>query len=225
MDPARSLHSGARDGSGARILSRAADFRYVTTQEQPATVQHPSVPAGNPLIAKAKRGDRHALEQLIRHYQNPIARFVISLTNETDFEDLCQAIFVRMVLALPRLRNLDRFEPWLFQIARNICRDHLRHQKIQRKRFIPYRADEHDELVSRSNPSVDECVGASDGSLDAAITRLPAAQRTLLQLWITDGASYQELARQTHSSVAVVKSALFRARQNLRIALLGGETK
>lgn len=197
----------------------------MATQEQPETVQSPSVPAGKQLIAEAKRGNRQALEQLIRHYQNPVARFVISLTDETDYEDLCQTIFVKMVLALPRLRNLDRFESWLFQIARNICRDHLRHQKIQRMRFIPYRADEHDELVSAPNPSVDESFGASNRSLEAAITRLPTAQRTLMQLWMTGGASYQELAHQTHSSISVVKSALFRARQNLRIALLGGETE
>lgn len=190
-------------------------------QEQPATVRSASVPAGLQLIAEAQRGDQKALEHLIRHYQNPVARFVISLTDETDYEDLCQTVFVKMVLGLPRLRNLDRFESWLFQIARNICRDHLRHQKVRRRRFVPYSADEHDELVSA--PDGDESTGSSEAHLEAAITRLPAAQRTLLQLWMTGDNSYQDLARRTRSSIAVVKSALFRARRNLRATLLGEE--
>lgn len=196
----------------------SAYLYHVASQEQPATVRSASVPAGLQLITEAQRGDQQALENLIRHYQNLVARFVISQTDGSDYEDLCQTIFVRMVLGLPRLRDPSCFESWLFQIARNVCRDHLRHQKILRGRFVPYNAEIHDELVSVSNPDADE---SGDGCLEAAIAHLPAAQRTLMQLWMTGGNSYQELARRTHSSISVVKSALFRARQNLRIALLG----
>lgn len=176
------------------------------------------------LVAEARHGDQQALERLIRHYQNPVARFVISLTGNADYEDLCQIIFVKMVLSLPRLRALNRFEPWLYQIARNVCRDHLREQKIFRQRFVPYRANEHDELISTPDTNADQSGDTSGGGrLETAIGQLPPAQQTLMRLWIAGGNSYEELARRTHSSISVVKSALFRARQNLRTSLVREE--
>src|SRR5579871_4782783 len=82
-------------------------------------------------------GDRRALETLIRNYQTRVAKFVMSETGDrAHCEDLCQAIFVKMVLALPKLRTRERFEPWLFQIARNVCRDHLRKRRGWRRLFV-----------------------------------------------------------------------------------------
>lgn len=194
------------------------------TQLEPETTLNTSGTSSEQLVAEARHGDQQALEQLIRHYQNPVARFVISLTGSADYEDLCQIIFVKMVLSLPRLRSLNRFEPWLYQIARNTCRDHLRERKIFRRRFVPYCADEHDELVSTLNSEAIETENTSDKPrLEAAIGQLPAAQQTLMRLWMAGGNSYEELARRTHSSISVVKSALFRARQNLRTSLVREE--
>ncbi len=90
------------------------------------------------LVLRGRGGDRSALTELIRLYQTRMARFIIGQTgDESHYEDLCQAVFVKMVLALPRLRAADRFEPWLFQIARNICRDHLRARQGWRRLFVP----------------------------------------------------------------------------------------
>ena len=64
------------------------------------------------LIAQAGSGDRCAAERLIVQYQQRIARFAISQTkDDAQYEDLCQTIFVKMVLGLPRLRSAERFEP------------------------------------------------------------------------------------------------------------------
>jgi len=53
------------------------------------------------LIERAGGGDRRAAEQLITLYQQRIARFVIAQTQDAaHYEDLCQTIFVKMVLAL-----------------------------------------------------------------------------------------------------------------------------
>ena len=94
------------------------------------------------LVAQAMDGDRRAAEELIMLYQQRMARFVIGQTNdEAHYEDLCQTIFVKMVLALPKLRAPGRFEPWLFQIARNVCRDHLRARQGWRRLFVSYDAE------------------------------------------------------------------------------------
>jgi RNA polymerase sigma-70 factor, ECF subfamily len=166
------------------------------------------------LVARACDGERRAAEQLILFYQQRVARFVIAQTSdEAHYEDLCQTIFVKMVLALPKLRATDRFEPWLFQIARNVCRDHLRARLGWRRLFTSYDA-EHEAVASPEPPqNMSEIVQRN-------IDRLPDAQRSLMRLSLEDKKTYEDMARVTRSSVSAVKSRLHRARENLRSLML-----
>ena len=162
-----------------------------------------------PQIEAARGGDRHALEEVIRHYQNRIARFVISLVGrDADYEDLCQVAFVKMALALPRLRTVEIFEAWLFRITRNVCMDHLRRLKWRRI-FVPFARD-HEEIASADEN--DDRLGA----FEAALAQLPPDQKELIVLLREREWSYQELAEITRSSVSAVGTRLFRARARLR---------
>lgn len=79
------------------------------------------------LIARARVDDQDAMEQIIRAYQGRVAAMVISIIgDDDDWEDVCQQIFVKMILGLRRLKATEMFEPWLFRIARNSSFDHLR---------------------------------------------------------------------------------------------------
>ena len=171
------------------------------------------------LIARAGSGDRRAIEQLIGLYQQRVARFIIRQTgDETHYEDLCQTVFVKMVLGLPRLRDGERFEPWLFQIARNVARDHLRANLGWRKLFVAF-APTHEAVPAPELPKEADMVDR----FEHRMTELPEAQRRVLRLSL-EGRSYEELARLSHSSVPAVKSRLHRARKNLRL-LLARETQ
>ena len=86
------------------------------------------------ILAQARRGDLRALEALIRTYQVPVGRFVISLLGpDGDYLDVCQITFLQMMRGLPRLRDAEVFEPWLYRIARNACTDHLRRRRRDRQ--------------------------------------------------------------------------------------------
>ena len=100
------------------------------------------------LILRARAGDRRALKLLIERYQARMAKFVLSETRDANaYEDLCQAVFVKMVIALPRLRDVARFELWLFQIARNVMRDHRRAALGWRRYFVAWQAD-HESIAA-----------------------------------------------------------------------------
>ena len=163
------------------------------------------------LVQKAQSGDLPNQELLIRHYQNRMAGFVYSFLGRPDLvEDLCQDIFIKILLGLPRMKNPAQFESWLFRIARNRCLDEIRKQKW-RKIFIPW-LSEYEELpappASRASKKIE--------SLLQAIQTLPPSQRELIAL-IQDGdRSYEELAAMTSSTVSSVKSRLFRAREQLK---------
>jgi RNA polymerase sigma-70 factor (ECF subfamily) len=169
-------------------------------------------------ILRAQAGDEPALEDLIREYQERVAGFVISRTSEVEqCEDLCQTIFVKMVLALPRLRSPETFEPWLFRIARNVCHDHLRRRRWRRKLFVPFERA-HEAVASPAAGEPRE--GGS--AVREAMRHLVPEQRRLVELSIEAPRSYEELARLADSSVPAVKSRLFRARERLRRLLSNG---
>jgi RNA polymerase sigma-70 factor (ECF subfamily) len=171
------------------------------------------------LIARAGSGDRRAMEQLIVQYQQRIARFVIAQTkDDAHYEDLCQAIFVKVVLALPRLRAPERLEAWLFQIARNVCRDHRRARSGWRRLFAAF--DGSHEAVPAPEPQPDLAAG-----IEARIEQLPPPQRDVLRLSLEQPRSYEEMARLSQSSVPALKSRLYRARENLRALLLTGDAE
>jgi RNA polymerase sigma-70 factor (ECF subfamily) len=169
------------------------------------------------LVERAGGGDRRATEQLIVLYQQRIARFVVAQTNDAShYEDLCQTIFVKMVLALPKLRSPELFEPWLFQIARNACRDHLRARLGWRRLFVSYDRD-HDGVAVPEQQTVET------EAMAQGIEKLPESQRTILRLSLDGEKSYEEMARLSHSSVSAVKSRLHRARENLRALMMAGD--
>ena len=170
-------------------------------------------------IAAARGGDEGALEDLIRQYQNRVARFVVSkIGHQDDFEDVCQIIFVKMVLSLKELKNANVFEPWLFRIARNACTDHLRRRQWRRL-FVPF-APEHESVPAADPGGVETGVRA----FESALQTLPGAQRELIGLLRDKDWSYEELAQITKSTVPSVKARLFRARSRLRELLAGKES-
>jgi RNA polymerase sigma-70 factor (ECF subfamily) len=171
------------------------------------------------LVLRGRRGDRRALEELIGCYQARVTGFVFAKTGDRSHcEDLCQAIFVKMVLGLSRLRDAERFEPWLFRIAHNVCRDHLRERTTWRRFFVPWEPafDPPAELP----PLPDR-----EDEVARGIERMPEAQRHLLKLSLEEARSYEELARLVNASVPAVKSRLHRARENLKAILAAGDMK
>jgi RNA polymerase sigma-70 factor (ECF subfamily) len=162
------------------------------------------------LIATAQSGDEAALEEIIRAYQQRVAAMVIArVGKDDDWQDLCQQIFVKMVLGLGRLKEIEAFEPWLFRIARNACFDHLRRRR-NRWFLVPWQ-NWHDSIADAP-----QNLDPKGAALDVAIEQLASDQRELVTLVRDHNWGYSRLAAVTGQSVAAIKSRLFRARRRLR---------
>lgn len=173
------------------------------------------------LVLRGRRGDRQALTLLIETYQGPIAKFVLAETGDHNgYEDLSQAIFVKMVMGLPRLRETARFEPWLYQIARNVCRDHLRARLGWRRYFVAWHAG-HESIAAPTK----EQDSREEGRLERTLTKLSAEDRALLRLHVEENRNYRDLARLSNTTEAAIKSRLYRARKGLRDAMVAGDSE
>ena len=84
------------------------------------------------VVQRAKEGDRTAFGYLVSLFHEEIFRMVYFRTrSEADAEDLTQDIFIQAFKGVRRLKEVDRFRPWLFSIAINRVRDFYR-----KKRFL-----------------------------------------------------------------------------------------
>jgi RNA polymerase sigma-70 factor, ECF subfamily len=161
------------------------------------------------LVMRAQQNTAGAMEMLVGRYQERIAGFVYLLVGQdADLEDICQTVFIKMITGLRKLRAVERFEPWLFQIARNVCFDHLRRLKLRRL-FLPFEPRHEQIAAAHENRSRLE-------EFKRALKALPARQRELILLLEDHEWSYDDLARITRSTVSSVKSRLFRARSELK---------
>ena len=175
------------------------------------------------LVARSKNGDSDAKEFLIERYQPRVAGFVFVCVGDGQaVDDLCQTIFYKMLVGLPRLETDRKFESWLFRIARNACFDYLRRRRLRRI-FVPWNSDDNQfasaaEFAPESvrEPTREPTDDRRIEGFRRALMMLPKRQRELIALLQDDRLSYQQLAAITNSSVKSVKSRLFRARRQLR---------
>src|SRR5256885_157006 len=79
------------------------------------------------LVAAAQQGSDVAFEALFRRYSDRITAYVRSIVSDHGrAEDIVQDVFVS---ALRSLRSTERqvlFKPWVYEIAKNACIDHIR---------------------------------------------------------------------------------------------------
>jgi RNA polymerase sigma-70 factor, ECF subfamily len=156
--------------------------------------------------------DRH-FPEVVRMHQDGVYSGALRMTGcREDAEDLAQETFTRAYSALqtyPRER-VDSLElrAWLWTIAANLCRNHLRTQS-RRPRTSP--------LEGRPAPGHNDHEPAVD--LEAAVLALPAAQRMPVVMRHVVGMSTAEIATALDRPEGTVKSQISRGLDGLRTAL------
>ena len=132
-------------------------------------------------------------------------------------DDVVQEVFLRVVRHLPSLRDADRIEAWLFQIARNTLRDAMRARQRRDNRTdtldgdVPAAADVED--VRAAEAELAPC-------LTAMIARLAEPYRTAIELTSQQGLTQIEAARRVGVSISGMKSRVQRAREQLKQMLV-----
>ena len=141
-------------------------------------------------------------DQVYEAYGPSLYRFcLLHMKNPSDAEDVMQEVFCKRLYRAPKFRSPEHERNWLFQVARNQCRDELRRM---RRTELPLEAAEH---VS---------IPPAQLSLLEQASNLPEDQRTALHLYYYEGYQVEEIARLLNISVSSVKMRLKRGRDALR---------
>lgn len=153
------------------------------------------------------------LECLWKDYRQRLLAFIRGrVEDEATAEDLLQEVFLRIHARLGSLRDTDRLESWLYQIARNAIIDHYRARREHTE--LP------ETLPAETDPSEPDAAEELAGSLREMVEALPEPYRQALLLTEFEGLSQQALADQLGISLSGAKSRVQRARQKIKDDLL-----
>jgi RNA polymerase sigma-70 factor (ECF subfamily) len=188
--------------------------------------RQPDVPArpDDELVARARRGERAAIELLFANHLHALYRYVLARVDwhSADAEDVVQETVASAVVALPKYRRESGFWAWLTAIARHKVTDHARAAAAREKRVHAVGASEEDlRKVARSLATEDLWARAEEtASVQQAVARTmralePEDQRLLL-LKYRDGQSVSAIAERMECSAKSVESLLYRARERFR---------
>ncbi|KNE82324.1 RNA polymerase subunit sigma-24 [Streptomyces fradiae] len=162
------------------------------------------------LVVRCQLGEREAFPELVRAWHAPLWRYVRAMVGSPHLaEDLTQEVWVAVVRGLPRLRQPERFAPWLFTIARRAVTDHLRQA---------YRAPETSLEEADAGTPGDDALGGllTAMQVEAGLGGLPPPEREVLILFHLQDLPLAACAEVLGAPVGTVKSRLHRARRMLR---------
>jgi RNA polymerase sigma-70 factor (ECF subfamily) len=143
------------------------------------------------VIRRAKKREPQAFETLVDLYANRLFGFLYRLTgSRTDAEDLLQEVFVRVVRSLDGYVHNNAFDGWLFRIATNVARDHIR--RAQRSpTVLSINGEVSDETPAQlgararhADQAPDQQIRVAEqaDALQLALHQLPVAEREVIML-------------------------------------------
>ena len=192
----------------------------LTIEHKPPGVVRAEKPLMNSpeqLIVAARRGDQDAFRHIFERWARPVVSFVYDMVGDRALaEDLTQETFVRAYKYLDALRDESKFSTWLFSIAKNVAREHLR-SAHNRSRKVALDDETVLELPDeRPTPAGALLDKELNGVVRHALGALDEDKRLVFTLKVFQGRSYEEIAEITGFSVPKVKTDLHRARTEMR---------
>lgn len=187
-----------RDARGADT----ADMQAVTERAAPARLEEAMFA---PLVERARLGELHAFEEIVRTLQGPIRSFARRMMRDPHLgDDAAQETFLRIWKAIGRHELRGKFVAWTFTVARNTCIEFLRRENrtprpsedIDVGSFDPYERNDTSRIVNE------------------AIAALGEPYRSTFLLRET-GLPYEEVAEILDCPVGTVRSRLHEARRQL----------
>jgi RNA polymerase sigma-70 factor, ECF subfamily len=179
--------------------------------------------------AKIARGlrerDMELLADLVERSQRRLVRYLLYLIGRQDYaEDLAQETWIRVLQRGSQYNGRQRFDPWLFAIARNLAIDYLRKkQKAEATASSPNDRDAM-PLLPSSDPSPFEAAARSEDAMRLAgrLQILPPLYREALLLRFQEDLSLAEIAQVLGAPVTTVTSRIYRGLAALRSAFEEG---
>lgn len=172
------------------------------------------------VIKHAQEGDRKALAELVKKYEQTVYNFAFKLCRDKDkAEHVMQESFLSMIKSLHQFSGKSKLSTWLYTVVTNHC---LMLARSNKKYDFAYLDDEENTIdessISDWKVTPDRVTENQELKkiLDTAISKLGPDYRTVFLLRDVEGLSTEETGEILNLSIPAVKSRLHRARAFLR---------
>lgn len=165
----------------------------------------------NAIIEKCRQQDRAAQEMLYRHFYG--YAMSISIRYSANDEEAVEILNDGFLKVFQKIEMYDRqlnFKGWLRKILINTALDHYRKN---RKRYQDVTIESMESSLEVENEVV---ARISHQEILTLIQKLSPVYRAVFNLFVIDGYSHEEIAKQLNITVGSSKSNLFKARENLK---------
>jgi RNA polymerase sigma-70 factor (ECF subfamily) len=168
------------------------------------------------LMLQLCQGDMRSFERLFQRYGAAVRGYLGRWVRPENAEDLTQTTFLSLLRGRGRFDPKAKFKPWLYAIATNAARDHLRRRRPE-------------ELTATGElpplPSEATTVSERDEGLERAVqqalSQLPERLRLPILLHRFQHLSFSEIAQALDASESAVKVRAHRGYKRLRVLLQG----
>ena len=172
------------------------------------------------LIARAQEGDTAAFRQLFVKHRDTVSRIVYRMIGPSpEVEDVVQDVFLNVYRSLPSFRGESKFSTWLYRLATNVTKMHLRRGR-SRPRFSDVEVPEapRDDAPA-DTPEVHVERAERVRALYRLLDELSEKKREVLVLHDLEGVAAKDIAESLEIPVLTVRTRLFYARKELYAAL------
>jgi len=170
-------------------------------------------PSDADLVARCRRGDQTAWSALVERF----SRYVYAIATQAfrlpqhDAEDVFQDVFAKTYERLGSLRSDDAIRPWIGQLTRNCCLDHLRSSG----RTVLVEEPE-DRAAEDVIAKLDEAM-----TVRAGLTQLSTECQDVLDRFFCRDESYRTIGEELGIPAGTIASRISRCLGHLRAELEG----
>ena len=173
------------------------------------------------LLARCRRGDSDAWDELFDRHYAAAGRFIYQLAPDftrEDVEEICQEAFLSVIRNLKSFQGSSQFQTWLFRIAANKTRDYRERRQAAKRGGgqtpISLDAEDPDTGLRIDPPSPTSAPDAELMNVERtelvreALDQLGEPCREIIELRYFGDLSYEELSRELQLNPKTVSSRL-----------------
>lgn len=162
------------------------------------------------LLEWCRSGKESGYTGLYQKYAKMVFNSIYRLVNDRpQAEDLLQEVFVKAFSEINSLKNAESFGGWIKRIAINQSLTFLRKKKIY------FEDAEEIQIADTEEEELEELQELRVEALQKAIAELPVQIRTIVNLYLFENMSQEEIAQTLEIPHATVRSYYHRAKKKI----------
>jgi RNA polymerase sigma-70 factor (ECF subfamily) len=178
------------------------------------------------LVSQCIAGNQEAIELLFHQYQLGVFRLALSIVDDpAEASEITQETFISAVKALGKYKEKQSFKAWLYTIALNCSRSHLRKRRAREKLQATLTRLFRVEFEKQPQPEEAFIQNEKEAALWKSLNQLDDNLRVVVVLRYFHELPIREISEILSIPEGTIHSRLHTARERLRMSLerLNGE--